>query len=108
LDPSGQDLPLLEGRYQVMIPANGVLRLRSFEPFEQWHQSSARYADGSVLPKDSGATSVGPEVVALRGGGEAVTSINGEEVRWLPYFVGTEEEHDQTLKGMNFPPGAGR
>ena len=46
LDAKGQDIPLVKGRYQILIPADGVLRVRSFGPFNQWHRSYARYEDG--------------------------------------------------------------
>jgi hypothetical protein len=106
LDPDGQDIPLVNGRYQVAIPADGTLRVQSFGPFQQFHQTSARYDDGSPLPPESGANPAGPGVVALWGGGSAVTKRNGREVRWMPYFVGTEAEF-HARPAMDFPPGVG-
>lgn len=69
LDPDGRDTPFVNNRYQVVIPANGMLKVQSLKPLQQWHQSSARFDDGSPLPVESGGTPVGPGVVAVRGGG---------------------------------------
>jgi hypothetical protein len=107
LDASAQDIPLVNGRYQVVIPADGVLRVRSFRPFEQWHGSSPRYDDGTPLPEDFGDGPAGPEVVALRGGGGAMTWRDGKEVRWLPYFVGTAKQYRER-PDFDYPPGIER
>lgn len=107
LDPEGKDIQLVNGRYQVVIPADGTLRVRSFGPFQQWHQSSARYDDGSPLPEWSGASPAGPNTVALRGGGSAMTHRDGKEVHWMPYFVGTEAEY-RARPAMDVPPGLER
>src|SRR4051812_15898016 len=72
LDPDGQDIPLVGDRYQVVIPADGVLRVRTFQPFDRWHQSFAKYDDGSVLCQMSGDSPTGPQTLALRGENSAV------------------------------------
>jgi hypothetical protein len=107
LDPDGQDIPLVNGRYQVVFPADGVLRARSFRPFERWHQSSARYDDGTPLPEASGGTPAEPDAVAVRGGGSVVTRRDGKEIRWMPYFVGTAKQYSER-PAMDFPPGVSR
>jgi len=93
LDPDGQDIPLVGGRYRVVIPADGMLRVRSFDPFEQWHELSARYVDGSPLPQASAGNPAGPDTVALRGGGSMVEERGNTQVRWIFYFVGTEAQY---------------
>jgi hypothetical protein len=107
LESDGQDIPLVNGRYQVVIPADGVLRVRSFRPFERWHQSAARYDDGTPLPEADGANASGPDAVALRGGGSAVTTRDGKEIRWMPYFVGTARQYRER-PATEFPPAVGR
>lgn len=107
LDSSAQDIPLVKGRYLVTIPSNGILRVRTFEPFHSWHQASARYDDGPPLPLTSGASPAGANTVALRGGGSAMGHRNGKEIHWMPYFVGTEEEY-RARPAMDFPPEIGR
>jgi len=106
LDLNGQDIPLVNGRYQVVIPAGGVLRVRSHRPFERWHPSSAQYDDGAPLREEYGSNPAGPDVVALRGGGSAVTTRDGREIRWMPYFVGTAKQYSERPT-MDFPPGVG-
>jgi hypothetical protein len=105
LDPEGKDMPQVNGRYQVVIPADGVLRVRSFRPFEQWHQMSARYADGTSLPEADGGKPAGPDVVALRGGHSVVAG--GNDIRWIAYFVGTAKQYKER-PDMELPPGLGR
>jgi hypothetical protein len=95
LDPDGQDIPLVDGRYQVIIPKDGVLRVKSFHPFERWHQSSSKYDDGTLLPEEPGGNPAGPDTVALRGGGSAITQRDGKDVHWMPYFVGTAKQYHE-------------
>lgn len=80
--------------------------MRSFRPFQRWHQSSAWYDDGSPLPEVSGGSPAGPDTVALRGGGSAMTHRDGKEVRWMPYFVGTEAQY-RARPAVDLPPGVG-
>jgi hypothetical protein len=89
-DPDAMDIPLVNGRYQVVIPPDGILRVSSLEPFEQWHQSFARFDDGTILA--DGYTG-GPAIVALWGGASAVIQREDREVAWMEYFVGTEEQY---------------
>ncbi len=106
LDPGAQDIPLVNGRYEVVIPGDGVLRVRSFRPFAQWHESSARYDDGSPLPEAYKVPAGGPDIVALRGGDSAVTQRDGKDVRWMSYFVGTLKQYSKRPM-IQMPPGIG-
>jgi hypothetical protein len=106
LDPDAAEIPLVKGHYQVVIPAGGVLRVRSLQPFGQWHQSSARYDDGSPLPEDYKLNAGGPDTVALRGEKSVVTQRNGKDVRWMSYFVGTAKQYSKRA-AMEMPPGVG-
>src|SRR5262245_34981652 len=93
LDPDSQDIPLVNGRYQIVVPAGGVLRVRSFRPLEQWHSFSARYDDGTPIPHDhSSDARVAPDVVAVHGGGSGVRHREGREYRYNTYFVGTAKQ----------------
>ena len=107
LDPNGQEIPLVGDRFQVVIPADGVLRVQTFQPFDRWHQSYARYDDGSVLREMSGDSPDGPQTLALRGGVSAVTRRGGIEIRWISFFVGTAKEYGER-PAMDFPPGVDR
>ena len=55
LDPDGQDIPLVHGQYQMVVPPSGILRIQSFAPLEQWHSFSARY-DGTTIPWTTAGT----------------------------------------------------
>ena len=93
LDPEGQDVPLDFDGYRAVIPADGVLRVRSLKPAKVWHRwnerFTAHYDDGSPLPTRPDTT----EAVGLRGGGTATTTRNGVYITWMPFFVGTKAEH---------------
>ena len=104
LDPDGQDIPLVEDRFRVVIPAGGVLQVQTFTPFQEWHQSSAQEDDGSPLPKgfDDGA-----DAVALHGGGIANSQRVCKEFYWMPYFVGTAKQYDER-PAHEFPAWTGR
>jgi len=103
LASEGEEIPLVDGTYLVEIPADGVLRVKSFRPFERWHQQSACYDDGSPLPSDDEPNPAAANVVALRGGASAVTEVDGKEIRWLDYFVGTEQEfYARPLRDAHF------
>jgi hypothetical protein len=86
------EIPVVNGHYQVMVPANGVLHVRSTSPFEQWHRSSAKFDDGSALPvADQGEG--GPDAIALRGGSGGVAQTNGKTTHWMAFYVGTAKQH---------------
>src|SRR6266480_1053785 len=61
LDESAPELPLVDGRYRVVIPASGVLRVRSFKPFERWHAFTANYDDRTPVPGEGDSTRLSPE-----------------------------------------------
>ncbi len=108
LDPSGQDIPLVNGRYEVVIPPNGLLRVQSFGPFERWHEDTYRYEDGAPLPNPVVESAANSETVALRGGGEVVASNGLKEFRWIEYYVGTAKQYHQYAERSprDLPPGA--
>ena len=112
LDPEGQDIPLDFDGYRAVIPADGVLRVRSLKPAKVWHRSNdrftARYDDGSPLPTRQDT----PEAVGLRGGGTSISQTkNGTPIDWMPFFVGTEAQYHEYSEpldgGMPLPPGSG-
>jgi hypothetical protein len=104
-DRGGQDIPLIDGRYRVVVPDEGVMRVRSHRPFERWHQTSARYDDGTSLPQSFLGGPAGRDVVALRGGSSGIAGELGDRknVRWIQFFVGTGEEYDERPE-RDLPP----
>jgi hypothetical protein len=108
LDPDGLDIPLVDGRYRIVVPPDGVLRVRSHQPLEQWHSFFARYDDGTPIPWDhSGDAGFGPEVVAVRGSWAGVSHRGGRDYHYHLYFVGTAKQRSE-LPLMHNIPGAGR
>lgn len=77
-DPAAHDIPLVDGRFTEFIPADGVLRVRSFAAFERWHAASARYRSGTPLPVAHPGDAM-PDRVALRGGNSAATVHEGKD-----------------------------
>lgn len=108
LDESAPDLSLIDGRYRVTIPVKGVLRTRSFLPFERWHVFTARYDDGSPIPHPSAGSRLNPEMIALRGGHSGVTNKDGREYREIRYFVGTEKQTSDFLVNNRLFPAEGK
>jgi hypothetical protein len=106
LDESAPEIPLVEGRYRVIIPVSGVLRVRSFAPFTRWHSFTAKYDDGSPIPYESGSSKLDPETIALRSGGMGATVWKGREYRRVKYFVGPQKEASDFLSNIQRPPGA--
>jgi hypothetical protein len=103
LDPAGQDIPLTDGKYRIVVPAGGVLRVRSHRPLEQWHSFSARYDDGTPIPQDHGDGGVGPEVVAVWGSWAGVSYRGGKEYHYQTYFVGTAKQRDEMPADPDIP-----
>jgi hypothetical protein len=109
LSADGQDIPLANGRYQVVVPSGGLLRVRSFSPFDNWHKQSARYADGMPLPVANLQEGVGPDEVVLRDGSTHIQALpgggnhvvlggkDGKDIRWIHWFVGTEKGYRDSL-----------
>jgi hypothetical protein len=93
LEPGGKDIPMIDGRYQVVVPPDGVLRVRSHGPLEHWHSFSARFDNNITIPYDlRGDAGIGPEVIAVRKSWAGVTSRAGHEYRYVNYFVGTAKQ----------------
>lgn len=111
LDPAGQNIPLGLRGYRAVVPANGVLRVRSLEPAKVWHEIhdrfSATFDDGSPLPMREAL----PGEVGLRGGGTVTTTKrDGTPMGWMPFFVGTEEQYRENSEphGIDWPPETDR
>ena len=99
VDPDAPEIPLVNGRYEVVIPAGGVLRVRSLKPFLRWHSQTARYQDGMPLPAERD----NPEVIALRGSSTSVIHPrNGREYRTLSFFVGTAKQYHELSRDELF------
>ncbi|MFO0802098.1 MAG: hypothetical protein U0791_03095 [Gemmataceae bacterium] len=103
LDPASEEIPFLDGLYRVMIPQDGVLRVKSFRPFEQWHESRCRYNDGTTL-RAMHSHPDGSDKFGLWFGGRATQSgrRDGTDLSWIEVFVGTGKEFRERT---GRPPG---
>lgn len=108
LDAAGSDIPLVNGRYQIVVPADGVLRVRSYQPLQEWHSFSARYKDGTLIPWDHSSDSgVLPDAVAVRGSGFIGGERDGRKYQYHWFFVGTaKQETEMRFDRQNEPPGS--
>lgn len=81
IDPiTGKDVVPTNGQFVYAIPADGLVRVKSFEPFRVWHKETASYENGTAIPSEH-QTWIG---IVFYGGGE-----NGQGMWW---FVGTRTE----------------
>jgi hypothetical protein len=103
LDPAGQDIPLVDGQYRIVVPAGGVHRVRSHQPLQQWHSFSARYDDGTPIPQDHGDGGVSPETVAVRGSLAGMSQRGGREYHYVTYFIGTAKQQAETPADEEIP-----
>jgi len=46
---NGVDVRLERGSYTLEIPPDGILRIKSFEPFDAWHEVTAAYKNEKRL-----------------------------------------------------------
>lgn len=98
LDPKSQEIPLVNGRYQVVVPDGGVLKVRSFSPLEELHQFSARYKDGVPIAQDHGpGAGIPPGVVGVYSGGTMTTDRGGSKRSYIYYFVGTAGQKKERM-----------
>ena len=91
-DPIAPDLPVVNGRYQASFPSDGVLRVGSMRPFQQWHPSSARYANGTPLHADllSDSSQVASDAIGMWAGPSSSTWPDKHD--YIVWVVGTESD----------------
>src|SRR5262245_55201624 len=80
-DSQSKEIPKVQGRYRIVIPANGVLRVKSLHPLRQWHEFSARYEDGTPIPNDYDGK-LAPQAIAVRGSGSGGRHEPGHELEY--------------------------
>jgi hypothetical protein len=102
-EKSGVEVRVKDGCYTYEIPKEGVLKVRTFQPLEQWHKELAIYRNGEkVQPADS---TTPPDAVALRGLGR---SRRNDGPLTQTSVIGTEEQAKRARKDLqegNLRPG---
>ncbi len=89
LDNSGEN-----GVYKYVIPKNGRLLVKSFEPFRKWHQERTSFANGDVIANEN--TQGNNHKIRFFGGGVTRDQTNPHATR--VYYVGTKEEAEKYFK----------
>jgi hypothetical protein len=92
VDPEqGADVFKSSGRYTYHIPADGVLRIRSAEPFSDWFSQTASYADGTRIPMEQ--TGLLPDdAVAWYSLDSGTRVVDGSREEFMHFLVGTHIE----------------
>lgn len=85
-DPNAPAIPLKKGVYQVSIPANGHLKVKSVEPFLLWHSTTAAFPGGKLLPVDE---IIPADEIKLH-----TLSTDSDHRHW--YLVGTDREKEMS------------
>jgi hypothetical protein len=94
-EKTGVDATFKDGCYTYEIPESGVLKVRTFQPLEQWHKEIAIYRNGEkVQPADSNTD---PGAMALRGLGRSQRN-DGPLTETL--IIGTEEQPKQANRDL--------
>lgn len=98
-------VPLIEqdGKITIRIPAGGILKVRTFAPFERWHAETAAFSNGTILANEN---SVGSNAIALRGGATGSSSGGGRPLETYSWsFVGTHQDYLLARTESPFPIG---
>ncbi len=89
LDPvAGKNVVPTNGQFVYTIPADGLLRVKSFDPFRDWHKQTASYEDGTAIPNEYETWSG----VIFHDLGE---STLGNSLPVMHWFVGSKAEFVQ-------------
>jgi len=92
-EQKGVDIKRESWSYTCEIPPNGILRVKSFEPFYGWHKETAAYRNGSpiVIPDST----VSNDVIALRDVG---MHEKGDGPRTITIVIGTQQQADKVKR----------
>jgi hypothetical protein len=103
-DPAASELPVIDGRYQVLFPPDGLLRVGSMRPFERWHESKARYVSGSPLQHNliRGQSPIAPGAVAMWSLARSQTFPDKRD--YIVWVVGTESDAKDVGLEQHAPP----
>src|SRR5262245_49964972 len=99
-EKDGTDIPLVNGRYLVEMPATCRMRVRSLGPFQRWHKQTLRYASGTGIPDAKLVPSSDPAQVMERMSN--CGTCNGGPVH-IEIFVGTDKQVDDFIRGPRPP-----
>jgi hypothetical protein len=103
-DPSSQTkLILVNNKVTIFVPANGELAIQDDAILGGWHETSARYSDGSRLTCDTiNRTIAKPNEMVFWSLGTMVGGSN--DIQTYVFFVGMENEARQAWGLDPLPP----
>jgi hypothetical protein len=96
LDEEGQELKPDKGVLVVRISRDGTLHVRSFKPFERWHQEEAFYDDGTPIPTGQEASSNDLAFRALPRFSHR--QMGNASVEVMLFYVGTQTDADHYMR----------
>jgi hypothetical protein len=93
-ETNGEDIPMMGGKYVVLVPTSGRMRVKSFAPFQRWHEETVRYARGTPIPSAS-SSNPDPSAVTKR----VTTCGMTIGVTNIATFVGNDEQYAEYRRG---------
>lgn len=84
-----------DGAWIYKIPETGRLKTSVIDPFRDWHDTKATYADGTTL----GFAPVGP-IPPYRDRSTKVRPISADSKGRFLFLVGTEEELARAMRNL--------
>jgi hypothetical protein len=100
---AGVEMKLENGRYTLEIPRSGSLKIKSFKPFAELHQTTAAYRSGKMIPYDPSG-SLTPKTIAFRDVWMIIGDIDGKGEMVPPvvrtYMIGTKRQADKLKRRL--------
>lgn len=91
-ETNGVDIKEAKNGYTYEIPADGILKVKSLEPFLLFHEVTARYQDGRVLVTETDA-GVKDDAIACRSlSSYRKDTPTSKGTTVFTYFIGTKEQ----------------
>jgi hypothetical protein len=78
----GYDLNPKGGKYVIVVPATGVLRIKDGSPFHRWHTESCRDTSGKPRNLEGGGVTAGSRQTGL-GSSDGSTDCDGTTYYWV-------------------------
>jgi hypothetical protein len=96
---SAEEMSLVDGTYRIEVPENGVVQVKSVEPFGKWQRTKVFFANGMEL-NDASFEEMPGEVQWWDRGRQGAPTGPNEPPASVDLFVGTREELEVYVKGV--------
>ena len=91
-ETNGVDLPFENGQYNIEIPKNGKIAVKTLKPFTEWHKVIVQYESGKSIPYETATGDADVELYGL----PFVPEKGGY------FFLGTKADCDAVSKRYDF------